>query len=444
MVLQANAQPAKRFFVDVMTRDITLEDSLLDLIDNSIDSLIHVKDLDITANLLKLLPGDVNISRLPIIDVVITATEITVVDRSGGIPLQLARTEVFNFGNEEPTQKGTLGVYGIGLKRAIFKLGEDIQITSRTTRDGFSVHLDVPKWKADTTNWHIPMKKEEAAESASKPGTTIKIGKLRPDIRLRIADGTLSSKLTEIIGTTYCLFLDRYVRLRLNGTYIAPRPIPLGGSEEVVSTKDEFDQDGVHVTIYAGLAARVHGKWNIDRAGWYVLCNGRVVVSADKSELTGWAKPNAQFVSKYRGFVGVVFFFSNNPDSLPWTTTKRGMHVESIAYQVARRHMVDAARPVTSFLNRMYPGDEQENILERDIANDVQPVDVRSLTSAPKSQFEAKAGPKRRPKTTVQVQYPAEVGELERAKRALRKPSWGAAKIGRYALDYFLERGAPK
>jgi hypothetical protein len=444
MALQASAQPAKRFFIDLITRDITLEDSLLDLIDNSIDSLIRVRNLDITANLLLAAESTIDIGKLPTIEVNVTTEQISVSDHSGGIPLRMAKEEVFNFGRQEPTHRGTLGVYGIGLKRAMFKLGEDIEIVSKTMKDGFSIRLDVPTWQADADNWHIPMKRETCASSASKAGTTIKIQKLRGDIKMRIADGTLPSKLTDIIGTTYSLFLDRYVRLRLNGIHVPPRPIPLGGSDEIVSGKDEFTDGPVHVTIYAGLAARVNGQWNIDRAGWYMLCNGRVVVSADKTELTGWAKPNAQFVSKYRGFVGVVFFFSNDPDSLPWTTTKRGMNIESIAYQVARRHMIEAARPVTSFLNRMYPGEEQENILERDIANEVAPVDVRSLTGAPKSSFGATARATRKAKTTVQVQYAAETAEIERAKRALRKPNWGASKIGRFALDYFLGHEAPK
>jgi hypothetical protein len=444
MVLRASARVAKRFFIDFITRDITLEDSLLDLIDNSIDSLIRARHIDVTVNLLQPPRPKIDVSRLPTVDVDITPDQISVTDHSGGIPLKLAKEEVFNFGTQEPAQTGTLGVYGIGLKRAMFKLGEELEITSRTTRDGFSVHLDVPKWKADHDNWTIPMKRERRASSASKAGTIIEIRKLRPDIKMRIIDGTLASNLTDTIGTTYCLFLDRHIRLRLNGSHVSPRPIPLGGSAEVVASKDEFSEDSVHVTIYAGLAARLNGKWSIDRAGWYVLCNGRVVVSADKSELTGWAKPNAQFVSKYRGFVGIVFFFSDNPDTLPWTTTKRGMNVESLAYQIARRHMVEAAQPVISFLNRMYPGDEQENIFERGIANDVTAVDVRLLTSAPRSTFEANASPNRKAKTTVKVQYGAEVSELDRARRALRKPSWGASKIGRYALDYFLDREAPK
>ncbi len=34
----AHANPTKAFFVSMITRDITLEDSILDLIDNSVDS----------------------------------------------------------------------------------------------------------------------------------------------------------------------------------------------------------------------------------------------------------------------------------------------------------------------------------------------------------------------------------------------------------------------
>ncbi len=444
MVMQASARVAKRFFIDFITRDITLEDSLLDLIDNSIDSLIRVRGIDVTANLLQPSTSRTDISRLPTIDLDISGDQITIVDRSGGIPLRLARDEVFNFGRQEARHSGTLGVYGIGLKRAMFKLGEELEITSRTMQDGFTVRLDVQKWQEDADNWTIPMKRDTPAPAAAKAGTTVTIRRLRPDIRMRIADGTLASKLTEMIGTTYSLFLDRYVRLRLNGEHVAARPIPFAGSSEVAVGKDEFAAESVNVTIYTGLATRVNDQWNIERAGWYVLCNGRVVVSADKTELTGWAKPRAQFVSKYRGFVGIVFFFSHDPDALPWTTTKRGLNVESMVYQIARRHMVEAARPVTSFLNRMYPGEDQENILERELANDVRPIDVRTLTSAPASKFEARPAPTRKIRNTVQVQYPADPAEIERARRALRKPSWGASKIGRYALDYFLDREAPR
>ena len=38
--LKANALPRKRFFVEMFTRDISLMDCILDLIDNSIDDVV--------------------------------------------------------------------------------------------------------------------------------------------------------------------------------------------------------------------------------------------------------------------------------------------------------------------------------------------------------------------------------------------------------------------
>lgn len=37
---QADARPTKRLFIQMLTRDLALEDAVLDLIDNSIDSLL--------------------------------------------------------------------------------------------------------------------------------------------------------------------------------------------------------------------------------------------------------------------------------------------------------------------------------------------------------------------------------------------------------------------
>jgi len=38
-----NAEPRKQFFISLLTRDITLSNCILDLIDNSIDGIIKVK-----------------------------------------------------------------------------------------------------------------------------------------------------------------------------------------------------------------------------------------------------------------------------------------------------------------------------------------------------------------------------------------------------------------
>ena len=44
MSLKAKATPSKKLFLEMFTRDIFLEDAILDLIDNSIDSITTPKN----------------------------------------------------------------------------------------------------------------------------------------------------------------------------------------------------------------------------------------------------------------------------------------------------------------------------------------------------------------------------------------------------------------
>lgn len=43
----ASAIPHKRFFLEMFTRDISLQDCILDLIDNSVDGIIRSQDLEL-------------------------------------------------------------------------------------------------------------------------------------------------------------------------------------------------------------------------------------------------------------------------------------------------------------------------------------------------------------------------------------------------------------
>ena len=42
-----HADPSKEFFIDMLTRDISLSECVLDLLDNSVHGLIRHKNLDV-------------------------------------------------------------------------------------------------------------------------------------------------------------------------------------------------------------------------------------------------------------------------------------------------------------------------------------------------------------------------------------------------------------
>jgi hypothetical protein len=170
----------------------------------------------------------------------------------------------------------------------------------------------------------------------------------------------------------------------------------------------------VKVIFVATLAPRM--QWVQASAGWYVLCNGRVVVSADKTELTGWGEGFPAFHSKFRGFIGIALFLSDDPFQLPWTTSKRGLNRESIVFQQSRNRMKGVARPVISFLDKMYPSELNEAVEQRAIAHELTQRDLhKELEFTTRSSF--KAVPKVSEVTTQRVQYDAKIVDLERVRK---------------------------
>lgn len=448
----AKAYPRKHFFFEMFTRDISLEDCILDLIDNSIDGLVRKTGIDIPNAILDRSSEKKPKKVTPLAKIVVSYSEkeFRIEDTCGGIDRNLAVEDIFNFGHAEGEAGGVLGVYGIGLKRAIFKIGHHFRMESETEKEGFKVDLNVRKWAKEDKNledWRIPIEFTDGATSEPQAGTKIIITDLRSEVKMRMNDGTLASRLHTTISQTYGLFIDRYVEIELNGTRVEPFEIPIGGSDAVQSAHEEFKEGDVTVRIFASLAARNEKQeWVAERAGWYALCNGRVVVAADKTELTGWGVQGAQVwhMGKYRGFIGVAFFQSSNALALPWTTTKRGLNRESAVYQRARNAMRTVGKPVLTFLDNMYKPDSSEESSARQIADTVKAVPLAELAKQSSSDFRITYRTPSYIKTTVRVQYEAEKSDIEKVRKKLKKPSLGANHVGLFTFNHYLKTECPE
>lgn len=443
MTIPADAHPTKELFIDMLTRDISMEDAVLDLVDNSIDAACVSRDIDLSSRIL----SDKQSSDTDVCDsfvkISIDPSSIRIEDNCGGIGIERAKEEVFVFGRSKQMKRTSLGVYGIGLKRGIFKLGKEITIVSRTTDDGFETKIDVDKWSIDP-NWQFSLDPIDAATSSEKAGTEIQIRRLHQEIKAKVDDGTSMRKIRDSIAKTYPFFLGRFVKVFLNKSEIGAEELPIGSSEVVKPAFETFDLDGVKVDLMASLAARKDGKWKADRAGWYILCNGRVVVSANKDSLTGWGDGGPIFVSKYAGFLGIAFFSSDQPALLPWTTTKRGLNVESAVFQQSRNRMKLTMRPILRFLNKLYPSEPREEAEERQIADGVSSISIQAVAKAGASPFRVEPRTGMPPqKTTVRVQFDAEMDDLGKVRKKLRKSRMSASAIGKYALDYFIKQECP-
>jgi Histidine kinase-, DNA gyrase B-, and HSP90-like ATPase len=439
--IDADASPEKRLFIEMFTRDLSFEDCILDLIDNSIDSYISYKNYNIQDILSLESKADID-SQWVDIKIVFDNMKFKISDNSGGIKIDYAEKEVFKFGHVGETS-GKLGVYGIGLKRAIFKMGKKISIESNYESEAFKTKINVAEWEK-SDKWSIPLSIIEPHEIKISNGTSIIIEDLREDIKEIINKGFLIANLLDTIGKTYALFLDKFVNIYVNDIKVAPKRIPLAQSEEVNYAKEEFDINNVNVKILAGLGERNDEiTWEAKNAGWYVACNGRLVVIADKTDLTGWGFAKGPiYVPKYRGFIGIVLFFSDNGLELPWNTMKQGLNEESFVFQRTRVKMVALARPILSFFDKFYSTTESENQSYRRMTEKLLSANIREKKTNNES-FSTNKIPYQLQDPLTRVQYDAKKSELDKIKSHLKKRSLSASKIGRITFDYYLENECP-
>ena len=436
--IEALASPEKRLFISLITRDISLADAFLDLVDNSINAAIApiASRLKTAADYVAVLDEHAH-EVLSSIKILITETKISISDNAAGISAALAREHVFKFGRADADKESTdrLSVYGIGLKRAMFKMGNRIKMISNHVSGGFSMDLDVAKWARDTRQpWVIDLSSRRPVES-SESGTTIEISELTSEVKSRIKDGIFIEQLKKRISRTYTFFLGKIVEISVNGDSITDIPILISANKVV----ENFKTGGVSCAISAGIGEPdARGRYVQEASGFYVFCNGRTVIFGDRGELTGWTgSPNLPlFQPKHRPFVCVVFFVAADPETLPWTTTKIAINEESEVWQEARRKMIIAGKQVTSWLDNRYSGDGTEVSLTEVREAGGKTGTALAASAAPTQSFKV---PKKEPPREIRIQYSALATDVAKIAKYLRKPGMGGAEVGRYTFDYFLK-----
>lgn len=371
---KVDANPTKAFFVRMITRDISLEDCILDLIDNSVDGAWKLEGGRTMS-----LTDDTDLSKYRI-ELNATQERFSIRDNCGGISFDEAVEYAFTFGrkdNEAPDNY-SIGVYGIGMKRAVFKLGEEVTIKSTYKKDdqnieSFKVPIDVPKWlREGKRDWDFDI---ESSDHLPSLGVEITVTRLHEGISASFGSPLFLQDLKRTIARDYALHLRRGLTIFLNNEQIKGWKIELlqGSGLEPMrdSYRDGTNGSSVNVEILAGMAAPPPESSEPDdavdgdnRYGWYVVCNGRIVLAADKSEVSGWGSEGwPQWHPQYSGFMGIIVFSSQSAALLPLTTTKRSVDVSSGVYRRARPRMREVSKQWIGYTNaRKLAVDEAKQI----------------------------------------------------------------------------------
>ena len=138
----------------MLTRDIKLEEAILDLLDNCVDGILRSKGVESDR------PYEGNWA-----DISFGGGTFSIIDNCGGISWELSQY-AFRMGRDpkrEPDAAGVVGVYGIGMKRAIFKMGKSCEISTRSGEDEYEVSI-TPEWVDDEDNWNIPVAPKDTSD----------------------------------------------------------------------------------------------------------------------------------------------------------------------------------------------------------------------------------------------------------------------------------------
>lgn len=368
------ASPSKIFFVSMLTRDIELRDAILDLLDNCVDGI------------LRQLSGDFK-SEIPYngywAKITASPTEFSIQDNCGGIPRDIALNSAFRLGRadlERDKHIATVGMYGIGMKRALFKMGRRSKVISQHQGDAYSVEVP-PEWLDDDSNWTLEMVESEALQCN---GTTIIVRELYPNIAYQFDDNNhnfLENLRTEI-SNLFAQIIKKGFTIFLNGEKIegANLNILFNPTAQIQPYAYKATFSDVEIELAVGFYRKLASESEIeeeqqlprkrsDQAGWTVICNDRVVLYRDKSEMTGWGIGNVpKYHTQFIAIAGILRFTSHNSLKLPLNTTKRGLDTSSSVYWHIHKYMMEGLKKFTDFTNRWKGRESEANTHFRELS----------------------------------------------------------------------------
>ncbi len=412
-----DAAPTKDFFIFMLVRDIQLMPAVVDLADNCIDGALRIRLNREFRDLWVRLEVD--------------AKHFRISDNCGGISVELARNYAFHFGRppNAPTITHSVGQFGVGMKRALFKIGRKFKIESTSARSHFVVEVDVDKWRS-TRDWEFRFSElEEGSKIATdRQGTVITVNPLNAGVANDFALDAFQTELAETIGERHQENMARGISISLNQVPVNIRPSQLLSSSRLKPAymKLKIQPQG-RVPIIAKIWAGI-GPSEPRNAGWYIFCNGRMVLDHDQTLTTGWGEGGETKIPKYHNqfamFRGYVFFDSDDGGLLPWNTTKTSVDLDSPVYRSARLHMITLMRPVIDFLNKFDEEKAREGVDGGPLSAAVENSKLFKLAEVQSSSSFVSPKSKITPSpATARIAYDKPVEEIDRVKKVLNERS---------------------
>jgi hypothetical protein len=350
----------------------------------------------------------------------------------------------------EPTA-GQIGRFGIGMKRDLFMMGDTVSVESWTATSHFLIKIDLKAWaKKDEWDFEFTTYEDEITVPNEKIGTRISVKDFRPPISQEFGLPNFEPDLIEILQKEQKTALHRGFKIVVNGIALASEPYKLKQLPNHIepaffrTSYNGSKQPDLNVELLAGI-----DESKPKDAGWYVACNGRFILIADKTSKTGWGEESEISLPKmhpqFARFRGYVFFDCDDPSRLPWNSTKTGLNTDSHIYRETRQMMVNATRPVINFLNQL---DAEKELDERPLHRAVEKAESRAIASVKVAlhrdrnfRYKGLKGDTD-PDQAIRISYVRRLGDVQKVRRKLQVEK--NRDVGVRTFEYYLDHEVRK
>ena len=332
-VSKINAAPHKRSILSIVA-DYDLTKSICELVDNAIDIWTKTSKK-------KPLLVDIDFDQLQ--------KTITITDNAGGVDERHLEYLVSLGATGNLQDDPTIGIFGVGTKRAVIALSEDVRIVTRSgKKDTFLIEFD-HNWLNDD-DWHLPYFKVDGI----KEGTTII--ELR---KLLISIESIDLKiLCSNLETIYSRFLDHdQVMIKLDGKPLVAKQIenwaypPSYRPRRYVGQLNTKEGRKVSVEVKAGLSTEsspTKGEWGV-----YFFCNDRLIANALKIPEVGFIKGIAGQPHPSLSILKIVISLQGVAADMPWNSSKSSINPNHYIFQALRSWMFEIVRNFSSLSRRL-------------------------------------------------------------------------------------------
>lgn len=358
-----NATPSKRLFLSIIA-DYDLNRSICELVDNGIDVWIKAG---------KLKPIEISVQ----LDE--RQQAITVTDNAGGLARADLRYIVGPGHSGTTVTDMTIGIFGVGTKRAVVALAQDIKIKTRHGKaKTYEVDFD-DTWLEDE-DWELPVYEVDDIGAGT---TVVELSRLR----LQLSTESIAH-LQEHLGATYARFLQgRAVTIRVNVQALKPQffedwayPPKYGPRKYYGKLKTEDHRD-VTVEVIAGLSREsspAAGEYGV-----YFYCNDRLIVRAQKSFEVGFTRGLAGLPHPKVSLTRVLVCLKGDARAMPWNSSKSDINTKHEVFLALHGWLVQVVKSYAS-LSRIWMGDWPDKVFKYD-SGEIEEVEVTDFPTAKKS-----------------------------------------------------------